>query len=262
MRTGFRQPYRRGMDLVIASLEERPDLAPLLRTFDDPWPEFMKWDPVSDQYYSRAATTFAPWTLVAWDADDPGRLVAKSHSIPFAMGEDLGRTTLPDDGWDGVITWAWYDEVAGREPTHVSALEVAIRPDLQGTGLASVMLEAKRENARRRGFHDLVAPVRPSRKHFVPRLPMTDYVRRLREDGLPEDPWLRLHVRMGAEVVGVCPRAMTISGTLAEWRRWTGLPFDASGDVEVPFALNPVHVSVEHDHAVYVEPGVWVHHHI
>ena len=33
----------------------------------------------------------------------------------------------------------------------------------------------------------------------------------------------------GAEVVKVCPRAMTISGTLEEWRGWTGLPFDTSG---------------------------------
>lgn len=53
---------------------------------------------------------------------------------------------------------------------------------------------------------------------------------------------------------------MTISGTLAEWREWTGLPFDHTGDVLVPFALNPVHCDVAHDHAVYVEPGVWVHH--
>jgi GNAT superfamily N-acetyltransferase len=250
------------MDLRIASLAERPDLAPLLREFDDPWPEFMKWDPVSDQYYSRAATTFAAWTLVAWDASDPDRLVAKSHSIPFAMGADIGRPELPDDGWDGVIGWAWYDEVAGREPTHVSALEVAIRKDLQGTGLASVLLEAKRQNAARHGFTDLVAPVRPSRKHLEPHLPMRDAVARRRGDGLPEDPWLRLHVRIGGTVVKVCPRAMTISGTLEEWRGWTGLPFDESGDVVVPFALNPVHASVEHDHAVYVEPGVWVHHRI
>lgn len=53
---------------------------------------------------------------------------------------------------------------------------------------------------------------------------------------------------------------MTIPGTLAEWRAWTGLSFDQSGEVEVPFALNPVQVSVEHDHAVYVEPNVWVRH--
>ncbi|KGN40591.1 hypothetical protein [Knoellia aerolata] len=250
------------MDLVVASLTDRPDLAGLLRDFDDTWPEFMRHDPMGDLYYSRATTTYAAWTLVAWDAADPGRLVAKSHSVPFAMGDAVGRPRLPDDGWDGVIRWAWLDELSGRSPTHVSGLEVAIRSDLQGTGLASVMLEAKRQNAARLGFSDLVAPVRPNGKHRRPRLPMSDYLAGLRDDGLPEDPWLRLHVRVGATIEGVCPRAMTISGTLAEWRSWTGLPFDETGDVEVPFALNPVHVSVEHDHAVYVEPGVWVHHRI
>jgi hypothetical protein len=47
---------------------------------------------------------------------------------------------------------------------------------------------------------------------------------------------------------------MTIPGTLEQWRSWTGLPFAESGDVEVPGALVPVHVDVEADHAVYVEP--------
>jgi hypothetical protein len=53
---------------------------------------------------------------------------------------------------------------------------------------------------------------------------------------------------------------MTVPGSLADWRGWTGLPFDSSGDCVVPGALTPVHVSVEHDHAVYVEPNVWMHH--
>ena len=53
---------------------------------------------------------------------------------------------------------------------------------------------------------------------------------------------------------------MTISGTLAGWRDWTGLPFDVSGDLVVPGALVPVHASVEQDHAVYVEPNVWMQH--
>lgn len=58
----------------------------------------------------------------------------------------------------------------------------------------------------------------------------------------------------------VCPTSMTISGTLAQWRRWTGLAFDASGPVTVPGALVPAHVDVDQDHAVYVEPNVWMHH--
>ncbi len=53
---------------------------------------------------------------------------------------------------------------------------------------------------------------------------------------------------------------MTIAGSLAEWRDWTTLPFTESGLVVVDGALNPVHVSVENDYAVYVEPNVWIDH--
>jgi hypothetical protein len=52
------------------------------------------------------------------------------------------------------------------------------------------------------------------------------------------------------------------SGTLAQWREWTGLPFDRDGQVTMPGALTPVHVSLAHDHAVYVEPNVWVRHRV
>ena len=68
-------------------------------------------------------------------------------------------------------------------------------------------------------------------------------------DGLTDGGWDR-----------VAAQAMTITGSLAQWREWTGLAFDASGFVAVPGALVPVHVSVEHDHAVYVEPNVWIRH--
>ena len=90
---------------------------------------------------------------------------------------------------------------------------------------------------------------------------MHKYADRVRTDGLPEDPWLRVHVRLGAEFVRVCPTSMTIPGTLAQWRGWTGLPFDTSGLVVVPDALVPVHVDVEQNHAVYIEPNVWLRHH-
>jgi hypothetical protein len=55
---------------------------------------------------------------------------------------------------------------------------------------------------------------------------------------------------------------MTIPGTLAQWRAWTGLPFDTSGSVDVPGALVPVMCAAEHDVAVYVEPNIWVHHYL
>ncbi|MFD8270021.1 hypothetical protein ACFV2K_31520, partial [Streptomyces althioticus] len=56
------------------------------------------------------------------------------------------------------------------------------------------------------------------------------------------------------------PASRTVSASLDPWRHWTGLPFDTSGPVEVPRALAPVHCDVERDHAVYVEPNVWMRH--
>jgi hypothetical protein len=53
---------------------------------------------------------------------------------------------------------------------------------------------------------------------------------------------------------------MAIAGSLAQWREWTGLPFDTDGPVVVPGALTPVEVSVAHDRAVYIEPNVWIRH--
>lgn len=122
------------------------------------------------------------------------------------------------------------------------------------------MLERMREAAGRLGVSRMYAPVRPSAKALLPLEPMVDYVRRRRPDGQLHDPWLRTHARLGARIVKVCPTSMTIPGTLAEWREWTGLPFDTSGPVVVPGALAPVHVDVDQDHAVYVEANVWMRH--
>jgi len=124
------------------------------------------------------------------------------------------------------------------------------------------MLRAMRDNAARLGFADLYAPVRPTEKHKQPLMPFAEYAALNRADGLPCDPWVRAHVRLGATIVKVAPCSMTITGTLAEWSRWTGLAFDRSGDVIVPGALSPVHVSREQDHAVYIEPNLWMHHRI
>lgn len=120
------------------------------------------------------------------------------------------------------------------------------------------MLRALADNARAGGYRRMVVPVRPTAKHRHPHLPMDEYVRDVGSDGLPRDPWLRTHVRMGGEIVGTAPTSMVIPGSLEQWRRWTGLPFDKEGEVIVEGALAPVHCSVPAGHAIYVEPNVWI----
>jgi len=241
------------VDLRTSTLAERPHLAGEVGNMPTAWPEFMLNDPIADLYYTVATTAYPEFVVVA---TVDGRLAAKAMSVPLLLDDG----PLPANGWDGVVMRAWRTRLRDDRPNAVSALEISIRPDLLGRGLSGVMLEALREQAAGLGFAELIAPVRPNAKHLEQSTPMSEYAFRTRDDGLPHDPWLRVHVRAGGTIDSVAPRSMAIPGTLDQWRRWTGLPFDRTGSTEVPKALNPVHVAVEEDHAVYVEPNVWVRH--
>lgn len=241
-----------GVDLQMSVLAERPELMDIFWDMESTWPEFMKHDPIGNTYYA-LVEHFADYILVY--QDESGAIAAKAYSVPFFLPDD----ELPDDGWDGAIRRGLRTRMAGDEPNMVSAIEIVIRPDLLSKGLSAPIVAAMRENAARLGFAELVAPVRPNGKSDLD-LPMSEYAFQVREDGLPVDPWLRVHVRAGGRIEKVAPRSMVIPGTLAEWREWTGLPFDTSGKVYVPKALTPVLVDVEHDYAVYIEPNVWVRH--
>jgi GNAT superfamily N-acetyltransferase len=239
--------------LTISVLADRSDLVEAMWDMPNSWPEFMRHDPIGGLFYGNLETRFPEYVLVA--EEDPGEVVACAYSIPFALGGD----PLPDNGWDFAIRNGLLTSLRGQQPDAISAVEIAVRPDRQGTGVSRQMLEAMRDNAARRGFAELLAPVRPTGKADVNE-PMSTYAFRIREDGLPIDPWLRVHVRAGGRIEKVAPRSMVVPGTLEEWREWTGLPFDETGPVVVPRALAPVHCDVEHGVAVYVEPNVWVVH--
>jgi hypothetical protein len=191
---------------------------------------------------------------------DGGEVVGRAFSIPLTFNIE-GRHELPDGGWDEVVRWAHEDRALGRKITAVSALEICLLPRVRGRGNARLMLDAMRQNTRTLGFGDLYAPVRPTQKARQPFISMSDYAAMRRPDGLPQDPSLRTHFQIGGTIVKIAPYAMAIVGTIAEWSAWTGLIFERSGPVAVDGALSPVHVSIEQNHAVYVEPNVWVHRH-
>lgn len=224
----------------------------------DSWPEFILHDPVGWATMGRIVAELPEYVLVGTDAD--GAVVARAFSVPFALKTE-GRGELPARGWDQVLLWAFSDRRHGRVPDTVSAIEITVANTHKGRGISGKMLTALRENARTHGFGEVVAPVRPNAKHLEPLAPMDEYAFRTRRaDGLPHDPWLRVHVRAGGTVEAVAPASMTVSGSLAQWREWTGLAFDADGPVEVPGALAPVHCETRGGYAVYVEPNVWVRH--
>jgi len=138
------------VDLLTATVAQRPDLAPLLGDFN-PWPQFMHQDPVGSLYYADPVTAYPEFVLVAVDRDHPDQLVAKGYSVPFTWDEDPAES-LPEDGWDGVILSAAIDRFADRRGNLVSALEISVRHDFRGRGVSGLMLAAMLHNAAAFGF--------------------------------------------------------------------------------------------------------------
>ncbi|MGW2234032.1 N-acetyltransferase [Streptomyces sp. NPDC001759] len=242
--------------IVITTLAERPSLRSRMYEIAETWPAFIPHDSVGEALLSRVSEDFPQYCVVATDGD---RVVARGLSVPF-NAELEGREETPDKGWDQVLVWAFRDQRHGHAPTAVSALEITVDTGCLGRGLSYRMLAALRDAAGRQRHDALLAPVRPTAKHLEPRVTMADYVRRRGDDGFPTDPWLRVHVKAGGRIQRIASASMTVSGSLAQWRQWTGLPFDGDGDIDVPGALAPVHCDTARDQAVYVEPNVWIRH--
>jgi GNAT superfamily N-acetyltransferase len=243
----------------IVSLAQRPELAgKLYDDFEGAWPRFMRYDAADTVFDTLVEQAYSELTLIAFDPAT-GEPVAKAYSLPFTWPGDPDDG-LPPSGYDAVLLGAANDRLNGRRGNLLSLVEITVRPSAQGAGLAGTMLGAVRRMAAEQGYPSLVLPVRPTRAHEYPDMPVAEYATWVRGDGLPFDPWLRLHVRAGGRIVGVATHSMVIIGTLAEWRDWTGLPFDTDGPVRVPGALAPVRCDLAAGVGVYVEPNVWVHH--
>jgi GNAT superfamily N-acetyltransferase len=243
-------------DHVLVSLAERPDLiVPFSRHNGAAWPEFMLNNAVADRLWEHLDTDFAAFQLVLLDAD--GVIAAGCNAAPLRWdGTEAG---LPG-GWERQFERSVAQLRDATIPNTLGAIQIVVRADRRGTGLAGLMIATLRANARAHGYTAVIACVRPTDKHRYPLIPIDEYARWTRHDGLPFDPWIRAHVRAGGRIARGEPASMRYEATVADWRAWTGLPFPGSGDHILDFAAAPVHVDLEADRGVYLDPNVWVIH--
>jgi hypothetical protein len=240
----------------IVTGEEQPDLLDQSRDIiRAAWPEFMMHDPVADGL-TECYRKLPGFQFGLVDEDD--EWVTMANSIPLRWDDPVEQ--LPEEGWDWALTTGLNDLAAGRTPNLLCALQIVVPHRHKGLGISREAVRAMTENGRRQGLFQMVAPVRPSIKCDYPLTSIDNYVRWTADGGLPFDPWMRVHARLGARIVKPCHRAMRISGTIAEWESWTGLSFPESGQYIVPGALVPVEFDIAAERGTYVEPNVWMHH--
>jgi hypothetical protein len=241
----------------IVTCAEAPDLWE--KAYDEitgVWPKYNEQGDVLGQHWSRLDEDFREFQFILHD-DERNLALAHGHSIPLSW--DGTVPGLPA-GIDGAIDDAARLFDAGGEPNTLSALAIEIPPEHQGGGHARTMIAAMREIAAKHGFANLIAPLRPTWKERYPLTPIERYATWTREDGLPFDPWIRLHVRLGAEILQPVPQSLRITGTVAEWEEWTETAFPESGTYVFPRCLAPLEIDREADLGSYWEPNVWVRH--
>ncbi len=244
--------------LRLVSLAERPDLRETLGDHQvqaGVWPAFMLEDPVADRLWHHLGDDFASFQLALLDHED--RVVAGANASPIRW--DGTDEDLPV-GWDDQFERSVAGLLAGTPANTLGAIQIVVGPGQRGGGLSARILDGMRQTAVAHGYRAVIACVRPTLKSAYPLTPIERYVRWARDDGLPFDPWIRVHVRAGGRITRSSPKSMVITGSVAEWERWTAMAFPESGEYVVPGALLPVDIDLSADVGTYHDANVWIVH--
>jgi hypothetical protein len=197
---------------------------------------------------------FPQFQLVLFDADSE-RMLGRGQTMPVRW--DGTAAGLPGGVDDAVEQGA---ALADGEADTLCAIVAVLDPAARGRRLSSLVIDAMRSAAAAAGLKALIAPVRPTLKENYPLTAIESYATWRRDDGRLFDPWLRVHERLGGEVLGIAEGSMTVEGTVGEWESWTEMPFPESGSYVLPGALVPIEIDRETDLGRYVEPNVWMRH--
>ena len=241
------------MTVTLHTAAERPDLWERGIASDDVWPEYNLHGDVLNRWWGHLDEL--PDLQFVLHDEDADEVVAEGHT--GALWWDGDDATLPT-GIDDAITQVFTRP--GEPVNTLCALAAETPRGGRRRGMAASILGAMRTLGERHGLTHLIAPVRPSWKEKYPLTPIAEYVTWRRDDGQLLDPWMRVHERLGARVATPLPESMRITGTVAEWEKWTGMVFPASGDYVFPEGLDVLHVDREEGRAAYWEPNIWMVH--
>jgi GNAT superfamily N-acetyltransferase len=243
--------------MKIVSNGERRDLqGDAQSSLRDGWPPFVLRGQIPATHRDAVARYFPRYDVLLLDDDDT--VLARATAV--ALSWDGETPALPDGGYDGALVAAVTEHENGIAPDTLCVVAATVRSDRTGGGLAGRVLTALRERAETDGLARVIVPVRPTLKATYPLTSMADFQRWTREDGLHLDPWIRTHQRLGATILGPAPRSMVVTGTVAQWERWTGMAFPQTGRYVVAGGLDLVEIDRERDQGLYEETNLWMRH--
>lgn len=236
---------------VAVTVQERPDLVkPAGKATADAFPEYNYHGDVINHYWPRLTEERREFQFQLLEGDE---IVARACTIPIRWDGTLDD--LPE-GLDAAILRGFEEDGANA----LCAMLIAIPRSHRGRHVSTDALRAMFDIAQRHRLAPLLAPVRPTWKEHYPLVPIERYAEWRRVDRLPFDPWIRIHERLGGRILRPAPRSVRITGTVAEWEKWTGMAFPESGNFVFPGGLATVEIDRDADAGLYWEPNVWMRH--
>ncbi len=215
---------------------------------DSTWPAFLLRSNVRN--WSSIYTEFKGFQILVLEHS---ALVAAGLTVPF----DWAPGGLLPSTIDEVVYPAhWPLRTAGV----LCALGVLVRPMYRRKGLSRKILSEMRSLSEVKGLRGVLAPVRPNRKHVFPEEAIETYANRRDEKGRLLDPWLRVHEEMDGERPGFMRESVTVTASIQDWEKWTGMRFSTPGSYCIPDGLAPVSIDLETNQGTYREPNVWYFH--
>jgi hypothetical protein len=223
------------------------------------WPEFMFHDPYVDKYWDEIMNRFQAFQFVMLEKDSD-RVMAIGNSMPLIWDDYIGR--LPEGGLDWALEHCHTHIDSAKQHITQCAFQIVIAKEFLGAGVSYIMVEQMIRIGKKNGMKRLIAPVRPNLKNLYPLIPIDNYINWKNDNGYPFDNWLRVHTKLGGEIVKVCHQSMIIEDTVDKWEKWTGLKFPESGQYVIPGALVPMEIDRKKNKGTYLEPNVWTVHDI
>ena len=166
-----------------------------------------KYREQQDQY-------FPQWEFYLVSSDE--RLIAGCWGVPIAW--DGTVEDLPG-GFTDTLARSVTSYRGRRRTEHLGADGRRRTLRRAGAGALKRVITAVRDRAVAGGLPQVIAPVRPTLKVRYPLTPIETFMTWTRDDGLPLDPWLRTHARLGAQLLAPAPASQTMTGTVAEWEK-------------------------------------------
>lgn len=219
----------------------------------DAFPDIILCSKVIEKYWDRVERYFPSYQMFL--QSEEGELLGFMNAIPLSWNHPLEE--LPDEGWDWMLEKGVLDYERKIVPNTLGGLQIIVLSSHLGKGYSSLLISAAKRLFYEKEFDNFIIPIRPTFKSKYPEMKMDDYID-MKLDGKIYDPWIRTHLKGGAEIISICTKAMHIRGDLPFWEKMMNKKIDRSGAYIVEGALNLVDISIENNTGVYHEDNIWI----